>query len=442
MMSSYSLTFDVARLSSFADAAIHRQVTDFSATHQSTPTVGQTISAPGTMTDIQALEHPTLKVPYEMLNKRFRSAQKNVDREVSHVQIATNDIEKCLNEEESSVENINALLSGVIDKLTILKRKADESLTDELETANVCKRRIDHLKEYCTKSSSNSPVDGTSVALWRKKRLDRMLVEHSLRCGYYDVALKLGQHSDIVDLTNIDLFLVSKQVEQSLIERRTSKCLLWCHDNKSKLRKMKSSLEFNIRQQEFIELVREGKRMEAIKHARKHFSSVEKEHRQELEHVMGLLAFGPETLFEPYKSLFDRSRWNNLIDQFRQENFKLYQLSSASVFSSTLQSGLSALKTSQCYRRDGQKTADCPVCSPLLNTLATSLPGAHCSQSRLICYMSGQPLNEYNHPMMLPNGCVYGETSLKQMVASQGRIVCPRTLEPFSLSDAVKVFVM
>ena len=34
------------------------------------------------MADIKSLEHPTLKVPYEILNKRFRSAQKVVDREV------------------------------------------------------------------------------------------------------------------------------------------------------------------------------------------------------------------------------------------------------------------------------------------------------------------------------------------------------------------------
>ena len=29
---------------------------------------------------------------------------------------------------------------------------------------------------------------------------------------------------------------------------------------------------------------------------------------------------------------------------------------------------------------------------------------AHCSQSRLVCTMSGTALNENNQPMMLPNG--------------------------------------
>ena len=40
------------------------------------------------MTDIRSMEHHTLKVPYELLNKKFRLAQKVLDREASHVQAA------------------------------------------------------------------------------------------------------------------------------------------------------------------------------------------------------------------------------------------------------------------------------------------------------------------------------------------------------------------
>lgn len=43
--------------------------------------------------------------------------------------------------------------------------------------------------------------------------------------------------------------------------------------------------------------------------------------------------------------MFDETRWQKLIEQFRLENYKLYQLSSQSVFTVVLQAGLSALKT-------------------------------------------------------------------------------------------------
>ena len=67
------------------------------------------------------------------------------------------------------------------------------------------------------------------------------------------------------------------------------------------------------------------------------------------------------------------------------------------------------LISSQCYKEDGtSKNPDCPVCSKSLNKLAQPLPMAHCANSRLVCKISGEVMNENNPPMMLPNGYVYG----------------------------------
>jgi hypothetical protein len=56
----------------------------------------------------------------------------------------------------------------------------------------------------------------------------------------------------------------------------------------------------------------------------------------------------------PYKELLDGSRWERLIEQFRQDNYRLFQLASQSVFTVALQAGLSALKTPYplSYRRN------------------------------------------------------------------------------------------
>ena len=95
-------------------------------------------------------------------------------------------------------------------------------------------------------SIPNTPV---AESQWRKTRVDRMLVEHFLRTGYYDSAMGLAKQANIEDLTNINLFLVAKEVEDALKQKDVTKCLAWCHDNKSKLRKMKSNLEYNVRLQ-------------------------------------------------------------------------------------------------------------------------------------------------------------------------------------------------
>lgn len=95
---------------------------------------------------------------------------------------------------------MSKLLGGVVAKLQVLKRKAGESIAEELQTGMVCKRRIDHLKEH----ANTSP----SVAnRWRRQRLDRMLVEYFLRKGYYKTARKLADTTDLKDLTNIGKFI-------------------------------------------------------------------------------------------------------------------------------------------------------------------------------------------------------------------------------------------
>ena len=48
------------------------------------------------------------------------------------------------------------------------------------------------------------------------------------------------------------------------------------------------------------------------------------------------------------------------------------------------------------------------MCSRSLNKLAQPLPMAHCANSRLVCKISGDVMNENNPPMMLPTGYVYG----------------------------------
>ena len=64
---------------------------------------------------------------------------------------------------------------------------------------------------------------------------------------------------------------------------------------------MRSSLEFEVRLQEFVELIKSGKRMDAVKHARKHLSSNDPEQLPLIQRGMGLLAFPADTNVEPYR---------------------------------------------------------------------------------------------------------------------------------------------
>jgi len=395
------------------------------------------------MADLKSLEHPTLKVPYEVLNKKFRAGQKTVDREVSHVQASITELERSLFHSPVPVDQICSLIGVTVEKLQTMKRKIEEAINDELDAAQNCKRRVEHLKIGAV-GPLPSGESSITYTLWKKTRVERFLVDHLLRSGHYSTAQKIvEQNPELAELTNLDIFLVARNVELTLAQRQTHAALAWIHDHKSKLRKIKSTLEFRLRQQEFIELIKLDRREDAVRHARKFMTNMEDVPWDEVRRCMGLLVYPTTTSEERYKELYDENRWTALIEEFRQDNFRLYQLAPLSVLAVALQAGLSAMKTPQCYRPLGQRNAECPVCQEPLNHLAKRLPHAHCSQSRLICRLSGLPLNEHNLPMMLPNGYVYGEQALKNMAASNNGIVtCPRTKEMFPLKDAEKVYVM
>ncbi|XP_036342425.1 E3 ubiquitin-protein transferase MAEA-like isoform X2 [Rhagoletis pomonella] len=217
--------------------------------------------------------------------------------------------------------------------------------------------------------------------------------------------------------------------------------MLWCMDNKSKLRKINSNMEFSLRVQEFVELVRCDSRVEAVKHARKYFQAFERTQLKEICKCMALLAYQPNTDTQPYKGLFSERRWKDLVLNFRNENYRIFQLSTQSLLSVTIQAGLSALKTPQCYSSNC-KNLHCPVCQEDFNQIAKKLPYSHCVQSRLICRITGLPLNEHNLPMMLPNGQIFGQLAVPEITKEDGGVICPITNTMFSHPKIEKVFVM
>lgn len=74
--------------------------------------------------------------------------------------------------------------------MCVLLLKADEGIDEEVEAVKACRRRLDHLQTF-------DSLPDEEQQMWKKKRLDRMLVEYCLRLGYYDTAMELAVHSNV-----------------------------------------------------------------------------------------------------------------------------------------------------------------------------------------------------------------------------------------------------
>ncbi|CAO3591213.1 unnamed protein product [Absidia cylindrospora] len=365
------------------------------------------------------LEQPFIKVPYEQLKKSFRHSTKYIDKELGDL----NDrIEKCINASERNElpsDKANALIDELLKKVDKLNRRLQNSQREEAQ----------HVKT-------------PEFQRWAQLRLNRVIVDYLLREGLTDTAKKMATENGIEDMVDIQLFAQSEKVEEALQRHSCKECLQWCTENKSNLKKMRSTLEFNLRLQEHIELVRSGCGLEAVAYAKKYLVPWQATESKRIMEAMGLLAYKKDTLCEPFKTLYDPRRWQELVTQFRADNYALCSLTSHPLLSITLQAGLSAMKTTQCYQHEN-RNVNCPVCDGnTFGQLAEKLPLSHHVNSTVVCRISGRIMNEDNPPMLLPNGRVYSLEALKEMAGqSNGVIICPRTGDTFSLDDLKKVFV-
>jgi len=327
-------------------------------------------------------------------------------------------------------------------RLTSLKRKLEEMNAEEEKQVQRCKARLDHLGLVSVPEEQRAE---SLLIQWSEARVDRVIIDYMFRQGYYESAISLSREAGAMEFADADVFLRARRVIEDLRQKSCREALEWCSENKSRLRKIKSTLEFALRTQEFIELVRKEKFIEAIAYARKHFSSAAKDEQslRLMQQAMATLAFRKDTQCSPYKELFDENSWQRLEEQFRLDNYLLHGMPPHPLIYITLQAGLSALKTQLCYIEE-KKATECPVCDASFGQLAQALPFSQHFKSCIICSITGQQMDEHEHaPLVLPNGFVYSKKALEDMARQHsGQIVCPRTGAICSSAELKKAFIL
>lgn len=373
---------------------------------------------------LDIVDAPLLKVPFESLKRAAKERKSLVDEAGEALSALSTSGSK-----EEQLQQLDQLVS----RLQGLKRKLGDVSQQEAGDALRCKARLEHLEQL------GCPNKG-SVVVWNKQRLDRLLVDHMLRSGNHNSAGSLADETGSEPLSDMHLFRQAQRVIESLRQHDCSAALAWCADNRVRLKKVKSSLEFKLRLQEFLELVAQEQRLAAVQYARAHLAPWASQHMPELQRVLASLAFGAASKVSAYKELFSEGRWASLLEHFLRELYRLHALLPESALTVHLQAGLIALKnppsTSSSSRED-------PLQHPDFKALAADLPCAKHVHSKLICAVTREIMNDANPPMVLPNGYVYSNKAIDQIAAkNNGRIVCPHTGAEFGYDEARRAFIV
>ncbi|KAF8814791.1 hypothetical protein BYT27DRAFT_7205762 [Phlegmacium glaucopus] len=392
-------------------------------------------------------EQPFARVPYENYRKIFRTSQRHVERELGAVLTTSNELANRATSGTLNADDGLKSIDNMIGRVENLKRKlADLHEKDGKPTQDVMRERLHHLAAVESLQTTNQP----EFSRWADVRLDRWLVDWCLRTGKDKSAKQIAKEKGIETLVDIELFSDIRRIEDALARHSCTEALTWCSENKSALRKIKSTLEFDLRVQEYIELCRARKTLEAIAYSKKHLIPWQETHLAQITQLFSLLAFPSNTACGPYKRLYDLSRWTTVAKTFRLAIYTLNTLSTEPLLNLALYAGLVALKVPACFDHS-TKNVDCPVCDgesgtgsqPLgLGKLAGEVPYSHHANSTIVCQISGKIMDEDNMPMAFPNGHVYSREALEDMAAKNGGVLtCPRTGKSCQFTALRKVFI-
>ncbi|KAJ4379432.1 GID complex subunit containing RING finger motif [Didymella sp. IMI 355093] len=411
------------------------------------------------------LDQPLLRMPYELSRRNFKNAQRLIEHSTTSFTSSLQSTTKAASKTNDSRQTLESL-DAMITKMQGLKRKLSNLQEEEERLHKAAKARLQHLQDL---HEVQSLVD-VKYDEWSRVRLSRLLVDYLLREGYADSAACLARSKGIEDLVDVDAFVACHKIERSLKEgQSTALALEWCKEHNKELKKGGSMLEFELRLQQYIEMVRAGhesgvsgmegefaegvrigegggetKLMEARAHAKKYLSG--SGDFELLGRAAGLLAYRPWDEVEPYASLYSPTRWTHLASLFITTHHTLYSLPPRPLLHIALSAGLSALKTPACHSAftpsstngASSTTTVCPICSTELNELARNVPYAHHTKSIV-----------ENDPVVLPNGRIYGSERLRvfneKVGTERGWVRDPvalKTEEIWRESEVRRVFVL
>ncbi|OTA91813.1 hypothetical protein M434DRAFT_396889 [Hypoxylon sp. CO27-5] len=395
------------------------------------------------------LDQPLLRLPIELLRKNFRSAHFEVEKDGTYLKNALKETATgCVNGRTSQADVLKNL-DTMIARMRGVKRKLTAFADEENKLHRHEEARVKHLNELYAMYS----VDDVKYEGWSRTRLDRLIVDYLLRHGYNESARALAQEKGIEPLVDLDTFEQMSRIRKCILNRSVTEALAWCTagDTKKELRKMDSNLEFMLRFQQYIELVRDRstKPSDILAYAHKFLVPYKDTYKKEVLQACGMLALPPGSVqqIDTYADLYSDSRWEMLANLFTSTHNALLSLPPIPLLHIALSSGLSALKTPACHSSHPASAAApshstslslaasvCPICSTELNELARNVPYAFHSKSHV------EP-----DLLMLPNGRAYGKARLEEYARKagllEGQVKDLRTGEIFSMERLKKVYI-
>lgn len=268
--------------------------------------------------------------------------------------------------------------------------------------------------------------------------INKIIALHFFRLGQNDLGEFFMQESQEADLSLKTAFIEMHHILEQVNSRNLKPALVWAKMHHDELLGKGSSLEFNLHELQFVQLLQEGSRLQALQYAKANFFQFATSHMSKIQRLMGSLLWAGRLEHSPYQDLFQPSNWDHFCIQFTKECCNLIGYSYQSALQVVIAAGTQALPTIlKMVSVFGNKKHEWLTLKQL--PIEIELDKEHQFHSIFACPVSKEQSSTENPPMLMPCGHVLCKQSL-QRLSKNRNFKCPYCPTDVNMAECKPIY--
>ncbi|KDP32154.1 hypothetical protein JCGZ_12615 [Jatropha curcas] len=257
--------------------------------------------------------------------------------------------------------------------------------------------------------------------------VNQIIAGHFYRLGLFDIGdcfiSEAKEQESTVAMRS--LFLEMYLIVEAMKQRNLEPALQWVAAHSDKLNESGSDLQLKLHRLQFVEILQNGSRSEALTYARTHFALFASNHLGEIQKLMGCLLWAGKLDRSPYAELLSPTNWNLVADELARQFCNLLGQSYESPLSVTIAAGFQGLPPLLKFmtvmagkKQEWQTMKQLPV--------PVELDREFQFHSIFVCPVSKEQSTDDNPPMLMSCGHVLCKQSINKMSKNSSKTFkCP-----------------
>lgn len=263
--------------------------------------------------------------------------------------------------------------------------------------------------------------------------INQIIASHLYREGLFEVGDCFANEAGEQEATALKSpFIEMYHIHQAMKSRNLEPALNWASANCEKLRQSGSDLELKLHRLQYVEILQNRGRDDALKYARTFLSPFASSHMAEIQKLMACLLWAGKLDASPYSDLLAPTNWEKLSEEFTRQFCNLLGQSFESPLSVSVAAGIQGLPTllklmnvMMGKKQEWQSMKQLPV--PI------ELDKEFQFHTIFVCPVSRDQATEDNPPMLMSCGHVLCKQSITKLSKNSTKTFkcpyCPSEIE-------------